>query len=487
MRSSLAAALLGSALVLAACHDTTAPVGQPDLATTTTHKRYYVSPGGSSGGDGSASRPWDLKTALTKSSKVLPGDTLWLRGGTYRGAFTSYLAGTSSAPIVVRRYPGERVTVDGNVVVGGQYVWFWGFEVINTNLSMASIEAFNVKAPGSRLINLVIHDASGNGVGSWAEAPNSQIYGSILYNNGRKGAAAGRAAHGIYAQNATGTKLLADNILFQTFGYGFHLYTEGSYLRNFTIDGNVAFNNGLRDGTSFMIGGGTPVQNLKFTGNMTYQSPGLGGGGVWLGRIGATNNTSVARDNYMVYGDPPFRIFSWSSLTVQNNTTVVGKGLMDEYGSWAGYSWNANRWYGTPTNLEIVWGSKGAMTYNTWRSTTKLGSTDSYISGRPTSARVFVRPNRYERGRANIIVYNWARQGSVPVNLSSVLTVGDRYEVRSAYAFYGTPVLSGTYGGGSVQLPIPATQPPRPLAGWPSTAPAASSAFGVFVVTRKGS
>ena len=76
-----------------------------------------------------------------------PGDTIWLRGGTYTGNFTSYLTGTASLPIVVRQYPGERATLDGNVNPGdvgkqrsgsvrsqwGGYTWYWGFEVTNSN------------------------------------------------------------------------------------------------------------------------------------------------------------------------------------------------------------------------------------------------------------------------------------------------------------------------------------------------------------------
>src|SRR4051794_17269054 len=67
---------------------------------------FYASPPGSPAGDGSLVRPWDLATALNAPA-ILPGDTLWLRGGTYDGAFTSTLAGTPQAPIQVRSATGE--------------------------------------------------------------------------------------------------------------------------------------------------------------------------------------------------------------------------------------------------------------------------------------------------------------------------------------------------------------------------------------------
>src|SRR5262249_40447354 len=47
-------------------------------------------------------------------SSVHPGDTIWLRGGTYVGVFSSVLTGTAAAPIQLRAYPGERATLDGS-------------------------------------------------------------------------------------------------------------------------------------------------------------------------------------------------------------------------------------------------------------------------------------------------------------------------------------------------------------------------------------
>src|SRR5207248_2968252 len=53
-----------------------------------THAGLYAAPNGSSSGDGSSGRPWNLATALSGGNgKVQPGDTVWLRGGTYTGQF----------------------------------------------------------------------------------------------------------------------------------------------------------------------------------------------------------------------------------------------------------------------------------------------------------------------------------------------------------------------------------------------------------------
>ena len=79
---------------------------------------FYVSPTGTTStaqGTGTITNPWALQTGLSQPAVVHPGDTIWLRGGTYTGNFTSYLTGTASQPIIVKQYPGERAKLDGNV------------------------------------------------------------------------------------------------------------------------------------------------------------------------------------------------------------------------------------------------------------------------------------------------------------------------------------------------------------------------------------
>jgi hypothetical protein len=70
---------------------------------------YYASPSGSSSANGSIGNPWDLYSALQKSSLITSGKTLCLRGGTYIGKYQSILNGGT-----VRSAPGEWAVIDGN-------------------------------------------------------------------------------------------------------------------------------------------------------------------------------------------------------------------------------------------------------------------------------------------------------------------------------------------------------------------------------------
>jgi hypothetical protein len=75
-------------------------------------------------------------------------------------------------------------------------------------------------------------------------------------------------------------------------------------------------------------------------------------------------------------------------------------------------------------------------------------------SKRPVGTKVFVRPNRYEPGRANVIVYNWDLKLNIEVDLDEVLMLGTPYEVRNVLDYYGDPVAVGTYSGAPVRLPM---------------------------------
>ena len=75
---------------------------------------YFVHPvGGNDASDGSQEKPW--RTIGYAVTKLKPGDTLVLRGGTYYEHVAAALAGTPEKPITIRAYPGEVAILDGGL------------------------------------------------------------------------------------------------------------------------------------------------------------------------------------------------------------------------------------------------------------------------------------------------------------------------------------------------------------------------------------
>jgi len=455
--------------------------------STGTHAGWYVTPNGSSGGTGSTTSPWDLATALAGAGgRIHPGDTVWLRAGTYgsgegRSDYHATLTGTSTAPIVVRAYPGERATINGDITVNGSYTWYWGFELSNTNTSAQNVQGINSACPGCRFINLIVHDHSGDGFGLWSEGPNQVAYGNIIYNNGFHGSTSTSYGHGIYAQNATGTKLLKDNILFNQFGYGVHVYGSGNAsLNNFTVDGNVSFNSGVGDGMNYTLGGGQPLINLVVNGNMAYYSPSKIGNSMRVGyNFGTTNKNGVVTNNYVV---GTMFLSQWlSGLTFTGNTVINpgGTDLLIDQDVPTSSTINSNT-YSSALSAPIQVLSS-ALSLSTWESKYGFDTHSTMLASLPDN-HVVVEPNTYEAGRANVVVYNWRGAGAVTVDLSGALKTGDNFVIVNAQNFFGAPVVSGTYSG-PVTIPISSVSPPAAIGG--HSMPSTGTQFETFVVLKK--
>ncbi len=81
--------------------------------------QYYVAPDGSPGAAGTESQPFgSIQQAI---DAALPGDIVYLRGGTYRPTEATRFrsSGAAGAPIVLRAYPGEVPIIDASDVDPG--------------------------------------------------------------------------------------------------------------------------------------------------------------------------------------------------------------------------------------------------------------------------------------------------------------------------------------------------------------------------------
>ncbi|HKY31066.1 MAG TPA: PKD domain-containing protein [Candidatus Polarisedimenticolia bacterium] len=80
------------------------------VVSASTGRTLHAAPGGSDAGDGSLAAPF--RTIGHAASRLQPGDTLLLRGGTYHEAPSIGVSGTATAPITIRSYPGEQAVLD---------------------------------------------------------------------------------------------------------------------------------------------------------------------------------------------------------------------------------------------------------------------------------------------------------------------------------------------------------------------------------------
>ncbi len=466
---------------------------------------WFAAPGGSPSGDGSRA-PWDLATALAGATgKVQPGDTIWLRAGTYVGSFRSALAGTAAAPIVVRQYPGERAILDGassaneTLIVDGAWTTFWGFEITNSGTGRFCSSCLGLRPTGVyvrstanvKFVNLIIHD-TGHGFFTENTAHNVEIYGAIIYDGGSTNSTRSDG-HGVYVENdGIGTKRVRDNVIFNMFGFGLHAYTGSSNnaLKNLTLEGNVVFDNGTVSGftseANLLLGSEVAAADQDTVrDNLAYYAPSLSG--YFSVRIGSglqQNGALVLRDNYIAAGGNEALTMGYWQSVAEANCTLIGTYAMVNLRdtTTVGWTWGGNRYWRDP--LALAWAfNDTTYTLAAWKTKTGFAAGDAATLGQPSQPQVFVRPNQYEPGRVTVVVYNWTHAGSVPVNLSGLLKVGAPFTVHNVQDLWGSPVVAGTYGGGSVSVPMSGVAPPVPIGGSPIAPLHTGPDFDVFLVT----
>lgn len=479
--------LIASILLLAAGFGASGPsprAQQQPAAPSRTG--FYVAPAGNPAGNGSAQRPWDLQYALSGAQgRVHPGDTVWLRGGTYHGAFRTELEGAAGRWIVFRQYPGERATIDGTLRADGSYLAFWGFEIMQSAPDTYGIQA---NTAHGKFINLIVHDAGTQGVSFWTPAVDAELYGCIIYNNGTHD----NFDHGTYVHNEDGTKLITDNVFFNNLARGIQIYAspKNPVLRNIKVEGNVSFDNGTISTVvgareNLIFNAPVPTEGMVGIGNMLYFA-GNEGINLRVGKYAPQNNHDIVlRDNYAAGGKIGLEMVEpWNKATVTGNVFIGSRDVVKVGGaSLPGhYQWSDNTWV-RDAGTKAWRDEDQAYDWDDWRRASGLGATDHVLPEPPKETKVFVRPNHYEAGRAHIVVYNWGGGADVAVDVTGVLKPGDRYEVRNIQAVFDTPVASGTYQGGTISIPMTGVTPPAPIGRVTHTPPKTGPAFDVFLLT----
>lgn len=452
---------------------------------------FVAAPGGTARGDGSWERPWDLSTALAHPAAVKPGDTIWLREGTYKGLFRSALRGTPEAPIQVRAVAGDRATVDGGIEAHGAWTTFRGFEITNSSPDRRSDRpaGLGLFGRGHQALNLIIHDTGNPGIGFREDVGDGgEVSGCILWGNGSYGRDDHPMGSAISAQNREGTRRIRDTIAFRNFHTGIFVFAEQGSAEGFQVEGNVVFDH--PHWNIVATGGENPIRSLRVADNTTYSRRSEPGGD--LVRFGlvpqAQNGSVVLQGNTFVLGlsEESFHLFQWRDVSVSDNT-IFGRKVLARWtpGAAGARRWNGNTYFTDGAGTFLLPSSRQG--YTDWKKSTGFDEDSTLNPWAPGGARIFVRPNPHEQGRAHVVVYNWDRRASVDADLSRVLRAGDRYVVRDAQHYYGTPASRGTFDGKAISIPI-SEAPVAPLVGaCPHLQPYSRSTapeFAVFVVER---
>jgi parallel beta-helix repeat protein len=283
---------------------------------------YYVATTGSDSNPGTISKPW-LK--VSKASSLKPCDTLYVRGGVYN-QYGIWLGqkGTSSLPIKVLAYPGEKPVLDGQnkpgawtsfFYVEGSYYKVSGFEVKNGGVGV------QLYGPNNTVSNMIIHDVQQNGV--TANGDNSIIENNIVYNTCLTHTAT-MWASGINVgrdpvNNLSENSIIKGNTVYNNWGEGISTWQSDSLIMdNNTVYDNAHENTYIDNATNVIF-----KNNLVYT---TQKSLDLYGKKANLLSLADENNATdrLASSNNIIINNMFYNgnicAFSW--------TIVPGSGLV---------------------------------------------------------------------------------------------------------------------------------------------------------------
>ncbi len=376
---------------------------------------WFVAVDGKPDAVGSKDAPWDLESTLSGRQKVSPGDTVWIAAGTCRypdrklgsPGYTVKLAGEKDKPIHVRAAAGARATIDGGLSVQPPSTWLWirDLEIlVSENFTMSR----EVKEPGS-------HPQSYNRPwgGLNVYAGHGCKYINLVIHDNAQGVSFWRGAvdSGLYGcviydngwkapDRGHGHAVYTQNQdgvktiadCIMTGGYSYTMHAYGS--KNAYVDNYLIEGNIAYDGGRFLVGGGRPSRGIRVLENILYRVP------MQLGWSAPQNEDCEVRDNVIL----------GSELIIKDFKQVTREGNLV-----------CDRNNPPPRTLDVK-----------------------------------IRPTRCDDRRANVAVYNGARQPMILLRPDDFLARGDQFRLMNPRDMYGKPVVAGKYRGGAIRVPMQA-------------------------------
>lgn len=370
------------------------------------------------------SRTWNVYNSEELSdilcSAISPGDTVILSQGDYTGPFTANLHGLDGLPVVIKPANGARVKIIDGLTLSGQYTEIRGLEfsanyetriseqVSSNPTDTPPLGGVVISGNGNSLINNVIHNVRDNGVADYQSNQMGIIYGNIIINNGWSGPDRGHG-HGIYSQNNGNNKVIKNNIIMQNYSTGVKLYGEEGLFDNYSILGNISFENGslyipsaesIHHNWDILIGSAQRIgEHYIIDGNVTFNRTVIreGDGTIMIGWINPLNDM-ILTGNYFIGIESVRSDGAPTNSTIESNVFV---GAVSEE---------------IPRNGNTVldWPNIGDC--------------------------VIVTANEYDDRRAHVAIYNQSELDTVQVDLSSVLvglSAGSSIKAMNIQDYFG--------------------------------------------------
>ena len=368
---------------------------------------WYTSPDGKASNPGTKEAPWDIVSALDGKNQIIAGDTIYLLEGTYKRRpeelFEVRMVGTAENPVQVRPLPGERARIDGGLSIQSpsENVWISDLEIF-----VSEPVPEKPVSPGSHPQDLKrpwggLHMYGGKNC----------KYINLIVHNCNQGISCWKSeinpeiygciiynngwlgtdrghGHCIYTQNDEGVKVISNCIMSCRYDGTYTMHAYGS--SRAYVNNYLVEDNICYDVGPFLIGGGRPSRNIRVLRNYLYNI------NMRIGYNAPYNKNCELRDNIIVNGD----------ISINNYQNVVRE-----------------------DNLVIKKGQK-----------------------RPVGIKTIFLPNRYDKNRAHLVIYNWEMAEKVTVETGNFFKNGESFRLMSPKSCFGSPIMQGKSSNNEINI-----------------------------------
>jgi len=311
---------------------------------------YYVAPTGNNANPGTIGQPF---ATLQKAQDVAnPGDTIYMRGGTY--TLTSYVnitkSGSAGNVINVLNYPAEIPILDGinltndsfpNIRLSGSYWYIKGLEIINAPYSGIYITGSNNTIEFSNVHHNVQLNAQGGGIQVASGSSNLILNNDVHHQSYGAG---GTGGDGIEVAPQLTGNVIRGNRVWRNHDDGIDLWGSKGVL----VENNWVWQNGYDDSLIKTSGNGCGIK-LGGSGDANEGTHTVRNNVLWhngedgINDNAATNPSTIYNNtsyDHVRSGMYNFNFWSAHANVLRNNLSFAGNGVAingsvnAQYNSW---------------------------------------------------------------------------------------------------------------------------------------------------------
>ncbi len=404
---------------------------------------------------------------ILNSNELRPGLQILLEPKTYKTSdgfvcVICNLKGTNENPVVIRSISNTNpAKLNFKLIFSNEseHVVFRDIEICNPLINRydQNIGAIDIYGNSIKIINNLIHDVGHPGIGVWRNLKGGEtyIYGNILYHIGNYPNSKQIVGSSIYAQSENQSVILENNISFRNLTNGLKVYTRKGFANNFTIYGNVLFDNG--DGKSddngrnlFVSSETNPILNLKIYDNIIYRKRygRVKGSYKWKSSaVSSATSESLLQNievsgNYFVMGEGYAPFDGAFALSNFRKAEIIRNVFVSPYTFWNiqvpehynlkidnNLYYHTNDYYGKKgiserfyfkvlrdpsENFDV---NSGFYDFSRLQSELSFEKNGTLFNSDPQDTTI-IRLNKFDSSKCFVVIFNWSKSNVIKVNLS---------------------------------------------------------------------